>query len=119
MIRKSMKKWVLIGMLFYGNAYAQQDLANESAAFSTIVKVEDAEKYHNELVAQTPANAVNKELYDHLRGQLAVDWLSNGNVEKYTYYKNTKPTFTALQLFELSNKLEQWIEEVSHVKLVE
>lgn len=114
-----MKKLVLLFMFVWGTVYAQQDQLSEREEFLNIVTVEEAEKYYNELVAKTPENAANKELYDQLRGQLAVDWLSNGNVEKYSYYKSTKPTFTALQLFELSNTLEKWIEEVSHVKLVE
>lgn len=42
--------------------------------------------------------------------QLAVDWLTKGNIEKYNFYKKNHPKFNAFQLFELSNVLEEWVD---------
>lgn len=56
---------------------------------------------------------------DQHPAQLAVDWLIKGDIDKYKFYKNTNPKFTALQLFELSNQLEDWVDDNKNVAAVE
>ncbi|AMP99499.1 Thiol-disulfide isomerase and thioredoxin [Pedobacter cryoconitis] len=66
-----------------------------------------------------PAGAAKPDQYNEYRAQLAVDWLVKGNIDKYNFYKNTRPKFTALQLFELSNLLEYWVDDNKNVAEVE
>lgn len=85
----------------------------------SIVKVEDAEKYYNELLAKSPEQPSDSSQYNDFRAQLAVDWLIKGDIKKYQFYKSTNPTFTALQLFDLSNLLEYWVDDNKNIPAVE
>ncbi|WP_169305738.1 TlpA disulfide reductase family protein [Sphingobacterium alkalisoli] len=111
-------KAILLLMVFSGCAYAQQ-VQVKDVEFATILAVEEAEKYYNSLMAEEPEDSDNTAKYSEYRGQLAVDWLLKGNVEKYQFYKKMQPKFTALQLFELSNHLEDWVDNNTEVRRVE
>ncbi|MCK9303921.1 MAG: TlpA disulfide reductase family protein [Bacteroidales bacterium] len=104
-----MKKLILLLLLISNSAWAQQTPQQNDKDFNTFAKVEEAEKYYNDLVAKFPEDASNEKQYSEYRAQLAVDWLIKGNIKKYKFYKKTNPEFTALQLFDLSNLLEDWV----------
>lgn len=99
-----------------GSVYAQQKSQQIAKQFNALVKVEDEEKFYNELIKKSP---VKPGHYSEYRAQLAVDWLVKGNIEKYEFYKNTNPKFTALQLFDLSNLLEYWVDDNKNIAVVE
>lgn len=99
-----------------GSVCAQQKSQQIAKEFNAIVKVEDEEKFYNDLLAKNPGRP---DQYNEFRAQLAVDWLVNGNVNKYKRYKNTNPKFTALQLFDLSNLLEYWVDDNKNIAVVE
>lgn len=111
-----MKRLILLLFMVSGSVYAQQKPQQLAKEFSALVRVEDEEKFYNELVAKNPAK---RDQYGAYRAQLAVDWLIKGNIDKYQFYKRSHPKFTALQLFELSNLLEYWVDDNKHVALVE
>lgn len=107
-------------MLISSSAYAQQAALKIAAnQFKALVKVEDEEKFYNDLIAKGPADHAKPDQYNEYRAQLAVDWLTKGNIKKYKFYKNTNPKFTALQLFDLSNLLEYWVDNNINVAEVE
>ncbi|MFD2556684.1 TlpA family protein disulfide reductase [Sphingobacterium tabacisoli] len=115
-----MKKLVLLFMLVWGSAYGQQqDPSKLEERFYAILNVEDAESFYEKLIATAPDIANNATALSQIRGQLAVDWLIKGNIEKYQFYKQTKPTFTPLQLFELSNYLEEWGDSNTNIPLIQ
>lgn len=114
-----MKKLVLLFMFVWGCAYAQQDQLSEREEFLNIVTVEEAEKFYKKLIEKNPENSENTDRYREFRGQLAVDWLAKGDLTKYRFYTGSQPKFTALQLFELSNQLESWVDNNQHIDLVE
>ena len=87
-----MKKLILILLLFGSSVYAQQ----------------------NAKEVNTPVKGKGEDA-----AQLAVDWLIKGNIEKYKFYKDTKPKFTAIQIFDLSNLLENWVDDNKHIAVVE
>lgn len=96
-------------VLISGSVWAQEAPQQNSKEFYAIVKVEDAEKFYNGMEVKNP----------EYRAQLAVDWLINGNIEKYKFYKTTNTKLTPLQLFELSNQLEYWVDDNKHLAEVE
>lgn len=102
-----------------GSVYAQQKSQQIAKQFNALVKVEDEEKFYNDLIAKSPADPLKPDQYSEYRAQLAVDWLINGNMDKYKFYKNTNPKFTAIQLFDLSNLLEYWVDDNKNVAVVE
>lgn len=99
-----------------GAVRAQQKPHQLAKQFNALVKVEDEEKFYNDLIANNPAKS---DQYGEYRAQLAVDWLIKGNIEKYKFYKNTNPKFTALQIFDLSNLLEYWVDDHKNIAVVE
>ncbi len=113
-----MKKLIFL-LLISGSAWAQQTPQQIAKEFNAFVKVEDAEKYYNDLLVKSPEDPAKPSQYNDYRAQLAVDWLIKGNVEKYQSYKNSNPKFTGLQLFDISNLLEYWADDNKHVALVE
>lgn len=106
-------------LLVSGSVYAQRTTQQIANQFAALVKVEDEERFYNDLIAKSPADPSKPDPYGEYRAQLAIDWLIKGNIDKYKFYKNTNPKFTALQIFELSNLLEYWVDDDKHVAVVE
>lgn len=79
--------------------------------FMLIEKVEDQEKYYNEMMQQQPAGKVNPAATNDYRGELAFAWLTKGNVERYKHYKATNPKFTPRQFLYLTSALEKLFDE--------
>jgi hypothetical protein len=113
-----MKQLILL-LLISGSVWGQQTPKQSAVEFNAFVKVEDAENYYTNLIAESPENPANPALYNEYRAQLAVDWLIKGNIKKYQFYKNTNPKFTSLQLFDLSNLLEYWVDDNKNIAAVE
>lgn len=99
--------------------YGQQPPKEISRKFYALVNVEDQERFYNELRSKYPADPAKPAPYGEYRAQLAIDWLKKGNIDKYHFYKNTNPRFTAIQLFELSNLLESWVDDDQHIEWVQ
>lgn len=114
-----MKKIILLLLWVSNSAWAQQMPQQNTKELKSFVKVEEAEKFYNDLVAKFPEDSSKSEQYGEYRAQLAVDWLIKGNIEKYKFYKKTNPKFTALQLFDLSNLLESWVDNDKNIAEVE
>jgi peroxiredoxin len=114
-----MKKLIVVLMLFSASVYAQEKAQQITRQFNATLKVEDEERFYNDLIAKNPADPTNPDQYSEHRAQLAVDWLIKGSIDKYKFYKNTNPKFTALQLFELSNLLEYWVDGNKNIVAVE
>jgi peroxiredoxin len=114
-----MKKIILLLFLLSGSVYAQEKAQQIAREFNAILKVEDEERFYNELIAKSPADPTKPDQYSEYRAQLAVDWLIKGNIDKYKFYEGTNPKFTALQLFDLSNLLEYWVDDNKNIAVVE
>lgn len=114
-----MKNLILLLLLFAGSVYAQQTPQQIAKEFYALVNVEDEERFYNDLISKLPADPAKPDQYNEYRAQLAVDWLIKGNIDKYKFYKSTNPKFTALQLFDLSNLLEYWVDDNKHIAVVE
>ncbi|MCK7556358.1 hypothetical protein MKQ70_15585 [Chitinophaga sedimenti] len=115
-----MKKLILC-LLVTSSAWAQQQPGKKYNLndFNLIAKVEDQEKYYNELIKQNPPDAKRPEMYNEYRAQLAVGWLTKGDTARYQYYMRTKPNFSVLQLVDLTYTLEYMVDEDKHIPIVE
>jgi thiol-disulfide isomerase/thioredoxin len=102
-----MKKFIFL-LLISGSAWAQQAtrLTYSFDDFILIKKVEDQEKYYNEMLQQLPPDKKTPAATNDYRGELAYSWLAKGNVERYRFYKATNPKFNPRQFLYLSNALE-------------
>jgi len=114
-----MKRLVLFLVLISPYVYGQQSPKEIAKKFNALVEVEEEERFYNELVAKYPAGSAKPGQYDHYRAQLAIDWLAKGDIDKYHFYKKTNPKFSAIQLFELSNLLESWVDNDQHIAWVQ
>lgn len=90
--------------------------------FKLIVKVEDQEKYFNEMLQAKPQDPSKPAQYNEYRVPLAIGWLTKGNMEKYKYYTSNDPAFSfpnlvdlvyALEYLEHDSKYSSIVEEVS------
>lgn len=114
----SFRKLLLL-LLIPGSVWAQQTAKQEAEQFHALVKVEDQEKFYNNLIAKNPADPSKPGQYNEYRAQLALDWLANGNIEKYDLYKKTGCSFSPVQLHELSTVLEYWVDDSKNITEVE
>ncbi|GGH30133.1 TlpA family protein disulfide reductase [Sphingobacterium alkalisoli] len=106
-----MKKLILV-LLLSTKAWAQEAPAKYNFNdFMVIEKVEDQEKKYNEMLRELPPQEHITSVTNDFRGELAFAWLATGNVERYNYYKSTKPDFSARQFLYLANALEKLFDE--------
>lgn len=117
--RKDMRVLVVMMVLMSTYVYGQQSQKEIAKKFNALVNVEDQERFYNELRSKSPTDPAKPAPYGEFRAQLAIDWLRKGNIDKYHFYKNTNPKFTAIQLFELSNLLESWVDDDQHIEWVQ
>jgi len=103
-----MKKIFIVLLLVPGLGWSQKKPAAKYNFddFSLIVKAKDEEQYYNKMLQESPPDKSKKSQYNEFRAQLAVDWLTEGNIERYQYYKNTNPKFSPVQFLYLVNALE-------------
>lgn len=107
-----MKK-ILLFLLISSSAWAQQSAKKARygiSQFMLIEKVEDQEKKYNEVVKE-PAASLELTALNDLRAELALQWLAKGNVERYRFYKATKPKFNFRQALFLSYAVEKLFDE--------
>lgn len=114
-----MRILVVMMILMSTYVYGQQSQKEIAKKFNALVNVEDQERFYKELCLKYPADAAKPAPYGEYRAQLAIDWLRKGNIDKYHFYKKTNPKFTAIQLFELSNLLESWVDDDQHIEWVQ
>ncbi|WP_127130909.1 TlpA family protein disulfide reductase [Pseudoflavitalea rhizosphaerae] len=115
-----MKKIILL-LLISGSAWAQQPTMNKNnfEDFILIEKVEDQEKFYNEMLKQLPAGKKTPAATNDYRGELAYGWLAKGNVERYNYYKATAPKFNPRQFLYLCYTLENMFDSRKQYTAVE
>ncbi|MGN6421449.1 MAG: TlpA family protein disulfide reductase [Pseudobacter sp.] len=107
-----MKKIILL-LLISSSVMAQQPASNKKYGiqdFMLIEKVEDMEKKYNQLLKEPAENLAPTALND-FRAELALQWLSKGNVERYRFYKATNPKFSYRQALFLSYAVEKLLDE--------
>lgn len=107
-----MKKIILL-LLISGSAWAQQAAKSKYnfSDFMLIEKIEDQEKYYNEMLQQIPADKSSAAITNDYRAELAFRWLSKGNVKRYNHYKETNPKFSPRQFLYLCNALDNLFDE--------
>lgn len=109
-----MKK-ILFLLLLSTNALAQVSSPKPTFNdFMLVERVEDQEKQYNTMLKELPAEETND-----YRAELAFAWLAKGNVERYKYYKATKPQFSFRQSLYLANALEKLFDEKKNYADVE
>lgn len=115
-----MKKLILL-LLISGSAWAQQTAGKKHNLedFNLIASVEDQELYYNELLKQSPPDRNKPGMYNEYRAQLAIGWLTKGNIERYQYYMRTDPKFSVINLVDLTYTLEYMVDEDKHIPIVE
>lgn len=115
-----MKKLILL-LLISGSAWAQEGTSKKHnyEDFSLIVKVEDQEKYYNELLQESPEDKSKPAQYDAYRASLAIGWLAKGNLDRYKFYTNNDPKISYLNLLNLTYTLEYLVEDDKNLRIVE
>ncbi|SDK65458.1 Peroxiredoxin [Pedobacter sp. ok626] len=115
-----MKKLILL-LLISSSAWAQKAAPGKFNFndFNLIVKVEDKEKYFNDMLEEKPEDQLKTGQYDQFRVPLAVAWLAKGNLERYKYYTKNEPKFSFPNLLDLTYALEYLVEDNKHLKIVE
>jgi thiol-disulfide isomerase/thioredoxin len=107
-----MKK-ILLFLLISSSAWAQQSAKKAKygiTQFMLIEKVEDQEKKYTE-ISKGSADELEPTALNDFRAELAYRWLANGNVERYSFYKATKPKFDFRQALYLSYAVEKLFDE--------
>lgn len=115
-----MKKLIVL-LLISSSAWAQQ-VASEKhnfRDFNLIVKVEDQEKYYNEMLQESPLDPAKPNLYNEYRAQLAIGFIAKGNEERYKFYMNTNPKFSPIDILDLTYALEYLVDEGKNLNVVE
>ena len=115
-----MKK-ILLFLLISSSAWAQQSAKKVKYGinqFMLIEKVEDQEKKYNEILKE-PAENLEPTALNDLRAELAYQWLAKGNVDRYRFYKATKPNFNFRQGLFLSYAVEKLFDEKKDFKNAE
>lgn len=106
-----MKKMILL-LLISSAAWAQQAKKKKYGIneFILIEKVEDQERKYNE-VLKGPAQNLEPTALNDFRAELALAWLSKGNVGRYKHYKSTSPKFSYRQGLYLGYAVEKLLDE--------
>lgn len=119
-IHKSVKGLIGLGLLliisFGAKAQQPNPLAEKYGEFTLLTKVQDQEKFYNDMIKKIPETEKNKRIYDRIRGTIAVNWLHEENLDKFKQYD--KSVKDGLSLYELTNILENWLDERKHMEWV-
>ncbi len=109
-----MNKLIIFFLLVCNSAWAQQSATTNKYSFNDfmlIEKVEDQEKQYNKMLKELSPEMATPAATNDFRAELAFEWLSNGNVKRYKYYKATNPQFSARQFLYLVSALEKLFDE--------
>ncbi len=115
-----MKKLLFL-LLISSSAWAQQAVPKKYNVndFKLIVKVEDQEKYFNEMLQANPPDPSKPTQYNEYRVPLAVGYLAKGNIEKYKFYTTNDPSFSVIHLIDLVYALEYLENDSKYLRIVE
>lgn len=109
-------------ILFVSNtAWAQQPTQEKYNLddFNLIVKVEDQEKYYNEMLQAAASDNTKPAYQDEYITTLATGWLAKGNLEKYRFYMNSNPEISFVKLLYFGYALEYLEDNNKYVNVVE
>lgn len=109
-----MKKLIFLVALISTSVYAQLDLDKAKDKFYNIESVEEKEAFFNKMLSENSGIQ-----YNEFQAQLAADWLLKGDIKKFQYYMEMQPSFSAIQLFDISNKLEDWVDNDKYIQEIE
>lgn len=109
-------------ILFVSNsAWAQQQAQKKYNFddFNLIVKVEDQEKYYNEMLQAAASDNTKPAHQDVYLTTLATGWLAKGNLEKYNFYMKSNPEISFVNLLYFGYALEYLENDNKHMSVVE
>lgn len=115
-----MKKLIVL-LLISSAAFAQQQ-ANKKhnfEDFNLIADIGEQERYYNEMIRQSLPGKLKPEVDNECRAQLAIGWLTKGDIGRYEHYMRTNPKFSVIKLVDLTYTLEYMVDEDKHIKVVE
>jgi thiol-disulfide isomerase/thioredoxin len=115
-----MKKLLFL-LLISSSAWAQQVAPKKFTLndFKLIVKVEDQEKYYNEMLQAKPEDPSKPTQYNEYRVPLAIGWLAKGTIQKYRYYTSNDPSFSVIHLLDVVYALEYLESDSKYLSIVE
>jgi peroxiredoxin len=117
-----MKKLIILMILFVSNTtWAQQPTQEKYNLddFNLIVKVEDQEKYYNEMLQAATSENTKPDYQDEYITTLATGWLAKGNLEKYRFYMNSNPEISFVKLLYFGYALEYLEDGSKYLDVVE
>ncbi|MCK9303920.1 MAG: TlpA disulfide reductase family protein [Bacteroidales bacterium] len=116
-----MKKLILFVLLISNSAWAQQQTQTKYNLedFNLIVKVEDQEKYYNDMLEAASRDNTKPARQDEYLITLATGWLAKGNLEKYRYYMKSNPEISFVSLYNLVHTLEYLENDDKYMNVVE
>jgi len=109
-------------ILFVSNsAWAQQQAQKNYnfGDFNLIVKVEDQEKYYNEMLQAAASDNTKPAHQDVYLTTLATGWLAKGNLEKYNLYMKSNPEISFVNLLYFGYALEYLENDNKYMSVVE
>ncbi len=109
-------------ILFVSNtAWAQQPTQEKYNLddFNLIVKVEDQEKYYNEMLQAAASDNKKPAWQDEYITTLATGWLAKGNLEKYRFYMKSNPEISFVKLLYFGYALEYLEDGSKYLDVVE
>lgn len=109
-------------ILFVSNTtWAQQSTQEKYNLddFNLIVKVEDQEKYYNEMLQAATLNNSKPAFQDEYITTLATGWLAKGNLEKYNFYMKSNPEISFVKLLYFGYALEYLEDNSKYMYVVE
>ncbi|WP_461629111.1 peroxiredoxin family protein [Labilibaculum euxinus] len=114
-------KGLIMCLLITCSSWVQQEVIKKYnyEDFDLIVKVEDQEKYFNEMLQEDPEVESKTKLYNVFRVALATGWLAEGNIEKYRYYMQTNPEISGVSLINLTYVLQDLVDDKKYLNIVE
>jgi len=108
---------IILAISIPAKAQQPNPLAEKYEQFKLINNTKDQEKFYIDLIKQHPLNKANKKFYVRMRSELAVNYLTDENINKYREY--SKYIDDALSLYELNNVVEKWVDERKHIEWVD
>ena len=108
---------LLLIISFGAKAQQSNTFAEKYEEFTLISKAQDQEKFYKDLIKKIPETEKNKRTYDRIRGAIAVSWLYEENLNKFTEYDSYVKD--PLSQMELTNILEKWLDDKKHLEWID
>ena len=109
-------------ILFVSNSVWAQQQAQKNYNFddfNLIVKVEDQEKYYNEMLQAAASDNTKPAHQDVYLTTLATGWLTKGNLGKYNFYMKSNPEISFVNLLYFGYALEYLENDNKYMSVVE